>query len=116
MFDIYEALKSGKSADEIAQFFVDELNASLVRIEAEKQAEAQKTKDATALADHFNNFVKMYYPKETLKYTSQDVIDLIEASLFVEEATANVEEATSAEDALDKFSDVLTKFFDKYNI
>lgn len=116
MFNVYEALKSGKSADEIAQAFVEELNTSLIQVEAEKQAEAQKTKDATALADHFNNFVKMYYPKETLKYTNQDVIDLIEASLFVEEATENIEEAESAEEVLDRFNSVLTKFFDKYNI
>ena len=120
MFDIYAALKSGKSADEIAQAFVDELNAGIQKVEAEqkaeKEAEAAKTKDASAVADHFNTFIKVYYPTVPLKFTDQDIVQLVEAAVLADEATTKINESTTVEDAVDVWAETLGKFFDKYGI
>ena len=120
MFDIYAALKSGKSADEIAQAFVDELNAGIQKVEAEqkaeKEAEAAKAKDASAVADHFNTFIKVYYPTVPLKFTDRDIVQLVEAAVLADEATAKINESTSVEDAVDVWAETLDKFFTKYGI
>lgn len=69
MFNIYEALKSGQTTDEIAQKFVEELNAANAKIEADKAAaeaeaakNAQKEKDTQAVVDCINAYLAIYYP------------------------------------------------------
>ena len=119
MFDIYEALRSGKSAEDIANEFVNELNSSIQKVEAEKKAEAAaatKEKDATAVADHLNNFIKVYYPEKALTFTGKDIIALIEASVFLNDATAEITKSSSVDEAVDKFTETLSNFFEKYGI
>lgn len=123
MFDIYEALKAGKSTDDIANAFVNELNDAAKRIQAEQEAEAaakraaeEKDNNAAAVADHINSFLKMYYPEKPLSFTAKDVIAICEASVLADDLNKKISEAPNFDAALDEFSAALENFFQKNGI
>lgn len=66
MKDIYEALKEGKTPDELAQAFADELNAAIKKRAADQAVEAEaarKAKDTQAVVDCINAYLATYYPQ-----------------------------------------------------
>lgn len=122
MFDIYEALKSGKSVDEIANSFVNELNKANQQIEAERQAEeaakaaaAEKANNASGVADHLNAFIRMYYPEKVLAFTGDDIIALCEASKLATDLGEKLKNV-DVDTALDEFANALTAFFKENGI
>lgn len=123
MFDIYEALKAGKSTDDIANAFVAELNSAAKRVQAEQEAEAaakkaaaEKEANAKNLADHFNAFIRMHYPEKTLAFEAKDIIALCEASVLAEDLGKKITSSPDWETAVDEFTSALNDFFAKNGI
>ena len=118
MMDIYEALKSGKSAEDIANEFVNELNANVKKVNEEKAAadaaaklEANRNKDATAVADHLNNFISIYFPDKAVRFTAKDVIALCDATVMVETVSKELDNCEDLNAALDTWQKAIQDFF-----
>lgn len=129
---VEEFLRSGGSAEEIAQAFADKLNAVLTRIEEEK-AVGEKSHKVTEI---WNDFVDAYFAVNTLPentankdfyLTDEDIMKLIETfvqivPMIVKYGSAIENFTTSAEKVLntkiDKnaFSETMDNFFRKLNI
>ena len=112
MYDIYEALKSGQTPDEIAQRFVEELNAAIQKQDADRaaaeQAAAQRTKDTDALVDHINNYLKLYYPTVGL-FDAKELETMFDGAKQIQEIVDNAVDE-------DDFTQALTNFFEKFGI
>ena len=85
MYNIYDALKSGQTADEIAKAFTDELNAAIQKQSAEEAAakamETRKTDRADEIAALINDFMNDYYPglMKDATIEGEDVITMLES-------------------------------------
>lgn len=85
MYNIYDALKSGQTADEIAKAFTDELNAAIQKQSAEEEAAkamaTRKTDRADEIAAQINDFMNDYYPglMKDATIEGEDVITMLES-------------------------------------
>ena len=85
MYNIYDALKSGQTADEIAKAFTDELNAAIQKQSAEEAAAkamvTRKTDRANEIAALINDFMNDYYPglMKDATIEGEDVITMLES-------------------------------------
>lgn len=94
--EIYSILKSGKSADDIAKEFADNLNAAVARQEAAKKEELERKKKEESrlnitrkIYNDLKEYVDTFYPKwsclltdespETLDKTLAEAFKSIEA-------------------------------------
>ena len=87
MYDFYERLKNGESAEDIAKSITDELNkAQAKRDEEAKKAEeatkrnATKKADAEAIANALNAYLEKYYGYKN-KIAVEDFMSTIDASV-----------------------------------
>lgn len=72
------------NVEAIADSFINDLNEATKRYEANKK-NVQKEKDAEALADHFNTFIKLYYPEAGGEIKGEDIITVWSAATEIME-------------------------------
>lgn len=91
MYDFYERLRNGESAEDIAKSITDELNkAQAKRDEEAKKAEEaskrekSKTTDAEAIVKGLNAYLKTYYNYDT-ELTIEDFVSTIDTSMKLAE-------------------------------
>lgn len=99
MNDIYEMLRSGRSADEIAKEFAKNLNDAEEKIRKENEEQKARNAQRDELKDAIDLFIswfKKYYPEyaesEELDFTDEDldgIIELISSLLELEKIKAS---------------------------
>ena len=112
MYNIYDALKSGQTPEEIAQKFVEELNTAIQKQDADRaaaeQAAVQRNKDTEALVDHVNNYLKLYYPT-VQTFHAKELEAMFDGAAQIQEIVEN-----SVDDQ--EFTEAITGFFKKFGI
>ena len=103
MYDFYDRLMKGESAEDIAKSITDELNkAQKQKEEAEKAKQADKAKRAKAeeVTKALNEYLALYHPTLKSKMSADDFIKTMEAT-------------AKASQLIDKTFDSLEKAKDK---
>jgi hypothetical protein len=123
MYNLYEALQSGQSADAIAKAFTAELNAAIQKQEAEKKAAEAALNDkrewANELAEDITEFMAEHYPdllSDGTTFTGADLIEMLDQTnklsaelgklakvLFGETKAISVKKGDSVEDVFANF-------------
>ena len=115
MYDFYDRLMKGESAEDIAKSITDELNkAQKQKEEAEKAKQADKAKRAKAeeVTKALNEYLALYHPTLNSKMSVDDFIKTMEAtakaSQVFDKAFNNLEKAKdkgtkSVDDLIDDF-------------
>lgn len=93
IFDLI--LENGGDVDVVAKDIMDDLNAALA-----KWNDKSKEEDAQKLADHFNAFISVHYPKSEVKYTGKMIIDALDFEM-------NLSKTDNITDLIDGFLDLL---------
>ena len=91
MYDFYERLRNGESAEDIAKSITDELNKAQAKRDEEKakaeeasKREKSKTTDAEAIVKGLNAYLKTYYNYDT-ELTVEDFVSTIDTSMKLAE-------------------------------
>lgn len=115
MYDFYDRLMKGESAEDIAKSITDELNkAQKQKEEAEKAKQADKAKRAKAeeVTKALNEYLALYHPTLKSKLSVDDFIKTMEAtakaSQLIDKTLDNFEKAKdkgtkSVDDLIDDF-------------
>lgn len=87
MYDFYERLRNGESAEDIAKSITDELNKAQAKRDEEKakaeeasKREKSKTTDAETIVRCLNAYLKTYYNYDT-ELTVEDFMSTIDTSM-----------------------------------
>ena len=100
--DLYEALKSGTSEEELLKMFHKDLDAATARITKEKEAEEKAAADAEYLSDC----------REIL---ADSIVDYIEALLEEGNCNLSIDEITNLLKEFEKEAKKVKEFSDKMN-
>ena len=91
MYDFYERLRNGESAEDIAKSITDELNKAQAKRDEEKakaeeasKREKSKVTDAEAIVKGLNAYLKTYYNHDT-ELTVEDFMSTIDTSMKLAE-------------------------------
>lgn len=109
MYDFYDRLMKGESAEDIAKSITEELNkAQKQKEEAEKAKQADKAKRAKAeeVTKALNEYLALYHPTLKSKMTVDDFIKTMEATAKASQVF------DKAFDSLEKAKDKGTKSVD----
>ena len=71
--DLYEALKSGTSADELVATFTKELEAAKAKLKEETEAERMLSYHRSCLADAIYDYISTLTGAETLSFTIPEI-------------------------------------------
>ena len=71
--DLYEALKSGTSADELVATFTKELEAAKAKLKEETEAERMLSYHRSCLADAIYDYISALTGAETLSFTIPEI-------------------------------------------
>lgn len=88
--DIYKMMREGKSAEDIAKTFSDNLNKAQAQMDAEKKKAEEEAKTnarlmeyVAAITDALNNYVHLKFPNE---YDDDDYLTTEEVAQMLDEA------------------------------
>ena len=96
MYDFYERLRNGESAEDIAKSITDELNKAQAKRDEEKakseeasKREKSKATDAEAIVTGLNAYLKTYYNYDT-ELTVEDFVSTIDTSMKLADKLGNL--------------------------
>lgn len=96
MYDFYERLRNGESAEDIAKSITDELNKAQAKRDEEKakaeeasKREKSKATDAEAIVRCLNAYLKTYYNYDT-ELTVEDFMSTIDTSMKLADKLGNL--------------------------
>lgn len=135
MYNLFEALQNGQSADDIASQFTKELNAAIQKKEeadkaAAKQAalNGQKTKMADQVAAVISDFINDYYPDLRAEdgepvITGEQVVNLLDSCQELTVSLNKLKMTLFSDDTADTkktvedtVEDVFERFFNSYGL
>ena len=73
----------------IADPFLEDLNEAIERYE-ETRSVKKKMEDAQALADHFNTFVKVWYPQDQSVLSGEEIVDIMDITSEIFDPKADI--------------------------
>lgn len=102
MYDFYERLKNGESAEDIAKSITDELNKAQAKRDEEKakaeeasKRNATKKADAEVIANALNAYLEKYYGYKN-KIAIEDFMSTIDASVKLADKFGSIFEEVKA--------------------
>jgi len=102
MYDFYERLKNGESAEDIAKSITDELNKAQAKRDEEKakaeeasKRNATKKADAEVIANALNAYLEKYYGHKD-KIAVEDFMSTIDASVKLADKFGSIFEEVKA--------------------
>lgn len=102
MYDFYERLKNGESAEDIAKSITDELNKAQAKRDEEKakaeeasKRNATKKADAEVIANALNAYLEKYYGHKD-KIAIEDFMSTIDASVKLADKFGSIFEEVKA--------------------
>lgn len=114
--DIYKMMREGKSAEDIAKTFSDNLNKAQAQMKADEEEKAKAEKKKTALrgraavlADAFNDYVTLRFGDDVdINLTADEVIETLD------DVFASTEKIRSITDTLAKNKDSIVSMIENF--
>lgn len=114
--DIYKMMRNGKSAEDIAKAFSDNLNKAQAQMKADEEEKAKAAKkelalreQATIMADAFNNYMSLRFGDDTdIELTPDEVMKTLDETF---ETTAKIRSIT---DSVVKNKDTLVSMIEDF--
>ena len=101
--DILAQMETGMSAEDIAREFTDALNKAC-EVQEKENFEAERLREASAVADAFNDYAAKYYKdKFTYKLTAEDIDDVFAAISDVFDMANKITSSKNVEDIFNNF-------------
>lgn len=117
MFDVYEALKSGMTAEDLADSFAKSLNEAQARLAEEEAAQAAEAKAAEKRADitcaitQLYSTIGTYYPELSLGDQDDEFNDTMAGTII-----DTLDQAAARLRCPKQKDDVFAKFFDLFGL